>query len=165
MASEQAIANKAIAKAVTEVTKAAIQAMATAERPQSMMGPKIGSPAMKQPSFNCEADDKYSKLKNFRLEVNNIISTYNTPHAEELAKVKNWLGRKGLQLIELLTNAEKDGCNTLEGSFEILTNMFGTQLNKTIKSLQFCKLCRQNGENAEEGKMLRNGWVCYGYQQ
>ena len=75
------ITNEAIAKAVAEVTKAAIQAMAaaTVERQQSMTGPKIGRPAMKQPSFNWKADDKYSELKNFRLEVNNILAVYSTP--------------------------------------------------------------------------------------
>ena len=152
MASDQAIANEAIAKAVVEVMKAGIQAMAaaTAERPQSVAGPKIGGPAMKQPSFNWEADEKYSKLKKFRLEVNNIISTYRTPQAEQLAIVKNWLGRKGLQFMELLTHAEKDRCNTLEDLFIILTNMFRPKFNETIKSLQVCKLSRQNGENAEE---------------
>ena len=73
MASEQAIANEAIAKAVVEATKAPVKAMvaATAERPQSVAGPKIGGPAIKQPSFNQEADGKYSKLKNFSLN-NNI---------------------------------------------------------------------------------------------
>ena len=71
MASEQAITNEAIAKAVVEVTKEAIQAMvvATAERPQSVMGPKIGKPAMEQSNFNWEADDKYSELK--KLQVGN----------------------------------------------------------------------------------------------
>ena len=66
MASEQAIANEAIAKVVAKVMKAAIETMAAAaaERPQSMVGPKIGRPAGKQPSFNREAGDKYSKLKN-----------------------------------------------------------------------------------------------------
>ena len=46
--------NKAIAKAVAEATKAAIQVMAAAvaDRPQSTAGPKLGRPAMKQPSFN-----------------------------------------------------------------------------------------------------------------
>ena len=41
MASEQSIANEAIAKAVAEATRAAIQAMAVAatERPQRMAGP------------------------------------------------------------------------------------------------------------------------------
>ena len=50
MASKQAIANYVVAKAVAEATIASIQAMAAAvaERPQSMAGPKIGGPAMKQ---------------------------------------------------------------------------------------------------------------------
>ena len=49
MASEQIIVNQAITKAVAEVTKAAIQAIAAAtiERPQGMIGPRIGGPAMK----------------------------------------------------------------------------------------------------------------------
>ena len=53
MASEQAIANKVIVKTVAEAMKAAIQAMTagTAETPQSTVGPKVGRPAMKQPSF------------------------------------------------------------------------------------------------------------------
>ena len=90
MASEQAIANEAIAKAVAETMKATIQAMAAAiaERPQSMAGLKIGRPAMKQPSINWDADDKYSQIKKFRLEVNNILATYNTPQTEQLAIVK-----------------------------------------------------------------------------
>ena len=40
---------------------------------------------MKQPSFNLEADNKYSELKNFSLEVNNILATYNRPQTEQLA--------------------------------------------------------------------------------
>ena len=66
MASEQAIANEAIAKAVAEATRVAIQVMAAGatESPQSGVGPKIGIPAMKQPNFNWEAVDKYYKLKN-----------------------------------------------------------------------------------------------------
>ena len=91
MASEKAIANKAIAKAAAEVTRVAIQAMAAAEaeRLQSAAGLKIGGPAMKQPSCKWEADNKCKELKNFRLEVNNIISSYNTPNTEQLVIVKN----------------------------------------------------------------------------
>ena len=65
MASEQAITNETIAKAVAEATRVTIQAMAeaTAEKPQSMAGPKTGRPAMKQQSFNWETDNKYSKPK------------------------------------------------------------------------------------------------------
>ena len=62
---------------------------------------------MKQPTFNWDAEDKYSELKTFRLEVNNILSTYNTQQMQQWAVVKNWLGRKGLQFLETLTNAEK----------------------------------------------------------
>ena len=52
--------NETIAKAVAEATRVAIQAMAatTTDRPQSASGPKIGSPDMKQPTFNWETEDK-----------------------------------------------------------------------------------------------------------
>ena len=143
MASDQVNTNEAIAKTVVEAARVAIQAMAaaTTERLQSA-GPKIGRPVMKQPNFNWKAHD------NFRLEVNNIFVTYNTPHAEQLAIVKNWLGRKGLQFIESLTHMEKS--NTVEGLLEMLNNKFKPQFNETMKSLQFCKLSRQRAENAEE---------------
>ena len=80
MASEQVTVSEAITKAVAQATRAAIQAMAVtaAERPQSTAEPKIGGPAMKQPTFNWEAEEQYSKLKTFRLEVNNILMTYST---------------------------------------------------------------------------------------
>ena len=125
-------------------------AAATAERPQSMAGPKIGGPAMKQATFNWEVEDKYNELKTFRLEVNNVLTTYSTLQAEQVAIVKNWLDRKGLQFLESLTNEEKVVCSTLEGLFHILTNKFRLQFNETIKSLQFCKLSRQDGESTEE---------------
>ena len=70
-------------------------AAATTEGPQNA-GPKIGGPAMKQPSFDWEVDDKYTELKNFRWVVNNICRSYNTLHTEQLAIVKNWLGWRGL---------------------------------------------------------------------
>ena len=87
MVNKQAIANEAITKAVAEVNRAAIQAMvaATAERPQSMVGSEIGGSAMKQPSFNWKADANYSELKNFRLEVNNIITSYNIVTATSIS--------------------------------------------------------------------------------
>ena len=95
MASEQVIVSETIAKAVAEATRTAIQAMAAAasERPKNMAGPKIGGPAMKQPTFNWEVEDKYIKLKTFKLEVNNILTTYSRPQAQQLAMVKNWVGR------------------------------------------------------------------------
>ena len=98
MASKQVTMNVTIAKTVAEAMKAAIQAMAVTatERSQSVAGPKTGGPAMKQPTFNWETEDKYNKLRTVRLKINNILSTYNTPQAEQLAIIKRWLGRKGL---------------------------------------------------------------------
>ena len=79
MASDQ-IMSKAIARAVAETTRIAIHTMAEAqaERAHDGSGPKVGSSGMKQPVFDWNAQDKYSELKTFRLEVNNILSTYNT---------------------------------------------------------------------------------------
>ena len=59
------IANEAIAKAVAEVTTVAIQAIAAAaaERSQSVVGCKIGGPAMQQPSFNWGQMTSIASLK------------------------------------------------------------------------------------------------------
>ena len=57
---------------------------------------------------------------------------------------------KELQFLETLTNREKVTCNKLEGLFDTLTNKFRPQFNETIKSLQFRKLCRNDGKNMEE---------------
>ena len=110
MASEQIKMHVTVAKVVAETTRVVIHTMAAtaAERPQSTAGPKIGGPAMKQPTFNWETEDKYSNLKTFRLEINNSLSTCNTPEAEQLVMVKNWLGRRGVQCFEMLMNKEKN---------------------------------------------------------
>ena len=151
MASEQ-IMSKAITRAVPEVTRIEIQTMAEAqaERMHDGSGLKVGSPAMKQPMFNWNAQDKYNELKTFRLEVNNILSTYNTPQVDKLALVKNWLGRKGLQYLETVMTVEEEMCNTLEGLFETLSNKFKPQYNKIIRLLQFRKLYQHDEENVEE---------------
>ena len=143
MASEQ-VMNEAIARAVAKATRVAIQTMVEAqvERTHNISGPKIGSPTMKQTTFDWNAENKSSELKTFKLEVNNVSSTYNTPQTDKLALVKNWLGREGLQYLETLKTTEKETCNTLEGLFETLSNKFKPQYNETIKSLQFRKIYR-----------------------
>ena len=123
MAPEQVL-SKAITRTVAEAPRIAVQTMAEAqEREHDRSEPKIGSPALKQPTFDWNAQNKYSKLKTFRLEVNDVLSTYNTPQTDELVLVKDWLGRKGLQYLETLMTAEKEMCNTLEGLFETLINL------------------------------------------
>ena len=144
MASEQ-IMSEAIARAMAEATRIASQTMVEAqvERMHDRSGPKLGCPIMKQPTFDWNVQDKYS-------EVNDMLSTYNTPQMDKLALVTNWLGRKGLQYLEMLTTAEKETCNTLEGLFETLCNKFKPQYNETITSLQFSKLYRYENDNMEE---------------
>ena len=75
MVSEQ-VMNEAITRAVAEATRVAIQTMAEAqvERMHDISGHKIDSPTMKQPMFDWNAEDTYSELKTFRLEVNNVLS-------------------------------------------------------------------------------------------
>ena len=66
MASEQ-IMSEAIARAVAEATRIALQTMAEAqvEGTHNESGPKVGSPTTKQPMFDWNAQDKYSVLKTF----------------------------------------------------------------------------------------------------
>ena len=88
MTSEQ-IMSKAITRGVTEATRIAIKTMAEsqAERTNDASGPKIGSPAMKQLTFNWNVQDKYSKLKTFKLDINNVLSMHNTPEIDKLAVI------------------------------------------------------------------------------
>ena len=97
---------KVITKAVAEATRVALQTMAEAEaqRTQNAAGPKLGGLALKQPMFNWEVPDKYTKLKTFKLDVNNVLSTYSMPEAEKLVVVKTGSG-EGLHYLE--TNASR----------------------------------------------------------
>ena len=117
-------------------------------RARQNMGPK-GGPMMKQPTFNWDNEDKCNELKNFRLEVYNIFKSYSIPDIEKTALIKSWLGTKGLQLLEVPTQAEEK-CEMSKGLFKTLNDKFKLQYNEIIKSLQFCKLCRQANKSAKE---------------
>ena len=92
---------------------------------------------MKQPPFNWDNEDKYNQLKNFRLEVYNVLKSYDMPGREKTSVIKNWQGRKGLQLLETLTQAEKENCETSEGLFKkqahIVNNHVKERITKTVK--------------------------------
>ena len=95
MASEQTSTNEAIAQIMAVATRVAIQAIALTrpERTQNV-GPRLGGPMMKEPTFNWEAEDKYNELKNFRLEVNHISKSYNMPQTEQIAIIKTGLAER-----------------------------------------------------------------------
>ena len=71
---------------------------------------------------------------------------YSAQEQDNIAMVKNWLGRKGLHYLESLTEAEKHACDALQGLFDTLATKFKPQFNETIKSPQFRKLYRFEGE-------------------
>ena len=98
--------------------------------------------------------DKYTELKTFKLEVNNVLSTYSMPEAEKLAVAKNWLGRKELHYVETLMPAEREACTMLDGLHDTLATKLKLQYNETIKSLQFRKpgLVREQKCRRMDGK-------------
>ena len=144
--------NEAIAKAVAEAPWVTIQTLSEVQslRSEDQRGPNLRGPGLKQPQFNWEATDKYTEWKAFILEVRNVLSMYNAQEQDKITMVKNWLGRKGLHYLECLTEIEKHACNTLQGLFNTLATKFKSQFNETIKSLEFRKLYRLEGESAEE---------------
>ena len=154
---EQVEMSEAIAKAVAEATRIAIQTMVEMQSrtAENQWGPKLGSPELKQPQFNWEVADKYSEWKAFILEVKNVLSTYNAQEHDKITIVKNWLGRKGLHYIESIIEAEKQACGALQGLFDTLSANFQPQFNEMIS--------RYNSENYEELRMKvqRNGWDIY----
>ena len=146
------ITSKAIAKAVAEATRIVIQTTAEMQMQNApnAAGPKLGSPTLKQPTFNWEVPDKYTEWKAFILEVRNVLSTYNTQEADKIPMVKNWLGRRGLHYIESLMTNEKEVCNMLGGLFDMLATKFKPQYNEMVKSLQFRRLYGLDNESADE---------------
>ena len=72
------------------------------------------------------------------------------PDIEKTPLIKTWLDRKGLQLLEMLTQAQKEKYKTSKGLFKTLNDKFKPQYNETIKSLQFHKLSRKADKSAEE---------------
>ena len=119
---DQVVMSEAIMKTVAEATRIMIQTMTVmqTQRTASTPGPKLGSPALKQPNFNWEATDKYIEWKAFILKVRNMLSTYNAQDQDKIVIVKNCLDRKGLHYIESLTEGEMQACNTLQGLLDTL---------------------------------------------
>ena len=91
MASEHTNTNEAIAQAVAEATRAAIQGMAVAEAQTRQTDDETTH-------IQQEAED-YNELKNFRLNVNKIFKSYSMPQEGQIAILKNWLGRKSLKFL------------------------------------------------------------------
>ena len=118
MANELSNTNEVVAHVVGEAARLTKQAMAVAraERTQNI-GPRLGGPTMKQPTFNWEVEDKFNELKNIRLEVNMIFKSYSMPQAEQIAIIKN-VREKRPTILETLTQRNQGKCNTTEGHLQ-----------------------------------------------
>ena len=100
MASEQINQNEFLMQGITEAARAAIQTLAMASTSkQNNAGLKMNGSIMKQPIFNWNTKDKYEKLQTFKLEVSNVLETYNLGQTEKVSIIKSLLGRQGPQLI------------------------------------------------------------------
>ena len=81
MAFEQSL-TQTIMQAAMEATKAVLMVVREAEtlagnaRPIQKV-PRMGGPALKQPTFDWKIPDKYHELCNFKIEIKNIFLTNN----------------------------------------------------------------------------------------
>ena len=83
---QEAIVTSTVAVQVIAVSRTELSIM---PRHKSInMGIKLGRPALKQPTFDRNVTDKYTKLKNFILAVNNIFQTYITNYADRVTITK-----------------------------------------------------------------------------
>ena len=52
--------------------------------------------------------------------------------------------------MQILNDTEQEKCKTSAGPFEVFSEKFKPQHNKTILSVQHCKLTREQNENVED---------------
>ena len=71
-----------------------------------------------------------------------MTKSYNIEYSERLLIIMNWLGGKGLQFVQTITEEEKEKCNSSTGLFDSLNKKLRSMHNETILSLQYCKLSR-----------------------
>ena len=50
---------------------------------QDSAEPKIHGPIMKEPTFDQSTKDKYAELRNFKLEVSNMLESFNLGQMKE----------------------------------------------------------------------------------
>ena len=84
-----------VTQMAADATSTAIQVIAAANIENSTrqsVGPKVGGPVMKQPTFKMDTEDKYDELKNFRLKINGVFKLYNMPDIENIA-IKKLTGK------------------------------------------------------------------------
>ena len=97
----------AITQAAIVTPKAAIMAAKEAENPVNAVRSvqvilRVGSPKVKQPTFDWKAAGKLQELCNFQTQVKNIFlaNSYNTQDKEKVPIILNWPCREVLQFVQ-----------------------------------------------------------------
>ena len=62
--------------------------------------------------------------------------------------IMNWLGHQVPRLMQTLNDSKQEKCKISAGMLEVLNEKFKPQHNKTILSLQYCKLIREENKSA-----------------
>ena len=112
MASDQSM-TQAITQAAIEATKVAIMAVREVEGPIESrpvhVVPRKRWPALRQPTFDWKAQNKYKHLNNFKIEVRNIfmVRSYNKEESKTVPIIMDWLGHEGLRFIQMLPMGKK----------------------------------------------------------
>ena len=84
MASKQTNTNEYIEQAVVKAARVAVQTMSSAGTARAEnMGPRMSRPIMQQPTSDWSAKDKYAELRNFKVEVQNVLQNCNISQNEE----------------------------------------------------------------------------------
>ena len=87
---------------------------------QDSAEPRMSGPIMKGPTFDQSTKDKYAELRNLKLEVSNMLQSFNLGQTERAFVIKNWQDRAGLQLAATLTQDEQEAYNDEKGMFDTL---------------------------------------------
>ena len=116
MASEQSMPH-VITLEVTEATKTVIMAVREAkdtyESRRAMQAvPKVSGQTLRQTTINWKSQDKFNKLKNFKIKVRNILmmNSYNIEESKKAPIIMNWLGYEGFKFSQTLYDNENEKC-------------------------------------------------------
>ena len=81
--------------------------VARAERTQNV-GPRLGGPMMKQPTFNWKAEEKYSEPKKPQTRGKQYLIIIEHTISRTYSNHKNWLGRRSLHFLESVIQIEQE---------------------------------------------------------
>ena len=120
--------------------------------PEEQHRPRQAVPMLSQSAFDWEVPDRYVEILNFEMKVTNVLQAKvcDLSDKEKVPIIENQLDKEELQIIQTLTNAEKETCNSTTGLFTVFKEKFRPRHNEMILPLQCCKWHRKENESTQE---------------